>query len=873
MKKAKSYKGLYKIVILVIGMILIMQSVFTLNIKGASAREANSMVIYATKNSIVVEGNLSSLSGDVYLVRFKTNQYHSSTPFLQVEDAKNTSLKYYDKNCEGVIESKVTANDFTIVIDRYTEDGQDKAYEKYYIISGGTVTDNLLGGGTVLIGPKYATEFYSQRNYERIEQASIKGLEVMIVDDGEDLGINHTNHVLDMNSILSNSNDSNALTFRCNGKIYYFDREAVEENDKILKAFTEAGMETTMVLNMWAYAGVVDKTDLLHPEFDFDPALDPVLGMAAPNMVQDKGIYLYEAVCEFLADRYTREDALYGRVSNWIVGNEVDTSAVWHNMGQVPQSEFVRQYDRSLRILYAAVKKYWAHGNVMAVFTQSWTLPFTDLFVAGSAVHNKWHNYGCYGVKYVLEEFSALTKLEGDYDWKIALHPYGRDMRDDNFWDQSNYEISAGGLNALYLTPLNIEVLPQFLAQSHMRYKGKMRDFYFTEQGYSSKPTLPEDADGDGDQWDEYNWETDYDPETSFTEESFNKQSAMYAYAYYKFKFIGAKAMIFHRHFDYFTEQSALGILMREKGTREDIYGKKPVWEVMKYIDTEKSLEYTQPLLQYINVWTPTGTFTPTSWEQLIPGDPMIEGYERFDANKLADAPLVKSATLTEKDALVSNVMTCDFEDGDTNGWHMVDNAVSFNILKMEDTALSGQYFGQLSYTNDKSVGGGMSYKGIEKKFETPVNLSDIDCFNFAIHVTATTSNSDVTQNVKVRFYSGEKVYESVAQVESGRYYRFSAKLKDSGWDGLDAVDKVKIWFNRDTNDIQASAIYFDEIGFYKEGQGSINGGASADGESGGQTTPDNSSCYGGIEGAWSCSVLCCVLLIVIKKLRKKAVK
>jgi len=181
---------------------------------------------------------------------------------------------------------------------------------------------------------------------------------------------------------------------------------------------------------------------------------------------------------------------------------------------------------------------------------------------------------------------------------------------------------------------------------------------------------------------------------------------------------------------------------------------------------------------------------------------------------------------------------------------------------------LSGQYFGQLIYSNDKSVGGGMSYKGIEKKFDTPVDLSQMDSFNFAIHITTSSGNNNVAQNVKVRFYSGEKVYESVAQVESGKYYRFSTKLKDSGWNGLDAVDRIKIWFNRDTNDIQASAIYFDEIGFYKESQNGLDNNGATTGE-----TPDNSSCYGSISGTWSVSILCCITLVIIKKFRKKAVK
>jgi hypothetical protein len=789
--------------------------------KSAEALTGDFLTITASEDKLGFYGSAGG-TGNAYIVRFNVRQYHSSTAFLSVPDPINTSLKYYDTAAAGTVEATVALPAFETQIERYTPDGYDKAYDKFYVITGGTVSGGQIAGGTVQIGPKYATEFVSRQNYRRKALSSIKGLEVMIVDDGEDLGIKHTNHVYDINSILSSASDASAIPYTSNGKAYYFNRAEVLKNDKAVKEFTDAGMETTFVLLMWAYNGNINRSKLVHPEFDYDERVD-TLCMAAPNMVEDEGVGLFQAVCEFLAERYTREDGLYGRAATWVIGNEIDTSMVWNNMGQVPLDEYIRQYDRGMRIAYTAIKKHWANANVMPPLTQSWNRDFTVLFGVGSNIYNKWHNKGSFTSKDTLTALNALTKAEGDYDWKVAFHPYGLDMRENTFWDQTNVQGTNQGADSPYLTPLNIEELPRFLSRPEMTYKGKMRDFYFTEQGFSSKPTGVSS-------WDAYNWATDYDPETTFSEERLMEQAAMYAFAYYKFKFIGASANIHHRHFDYGPEQAALGVLFREKGTSRDIYGKKPVWEVMKYIDTERSLEFTLPLLKYIKIWAPGGAAAAKSWEELIPGDPAIPGYEKFDSAKLADSPLVQTAELTERESVPGGYRHTGFEDGETGGWVTADHATSFSVVTMPDYAAAGDRLAIMRYSNDKWVGGGTAYKGIQKIFDEPIDASGFDSFTFAVNVTPLAGGAAVKHSVKVRFYSGDSVYESAAEITQGRWYFLSVSLKNSGWSGLGAVDKIKIWYNTNSNDISSGGIYFDEIGFYKEGE---TGGGQTAGQNG----------------------------------------
>ena len=339
----------------------------------------------------------------------------------------------------------------------------------------------------------------------------------------------------------------------------------------------------------------------VHPDFEIWLDAPWALSIAAPNLTTRDGVERWQALFEFLADRYTREDRQYGHVTNFVVGNELNSGYIWNNMGRVPLDETVRQYERGLRIAWTALKKKSDQVHVLISLDNYWTAES-----AGEFGFAHYSGKGGFAGREYLWTINRQTKQQGDYPWMVAYHPYSLNMQTPVYWDQASVEKTPVSEDAPRLTPLNIEVLPQYLDRPELRFQGQRRDFYFTEQGYSS----PHD-----DNYTQYNPET-YDPD-NLPEKWLNLQIAAYAYAYYKFEAIGAKANIFHRHCDVRSELLNIGIWARSKDGEHDYYKKKPIHEIVRLIDTEKSLEATTPYLKYLIIYP--NTEPPGSWQEIIP--------------------------------------------------------------------------------------------------------------------------------------------------------------------------------------------------------------------------------------------------------------
>ncbi|WP_226801818.1 DUF5722 domain-containing protein, partial [Alkalilimnicola sp. S0819] len=83
------------------------------------------------------------------------------------------------------------------------------------------------------------------------------------------------------------------------------------------------------------------------------PDMDPAGIYSMPNMTNPASVNCYAAALDFLASRYSRPDAKYGRINHWIMHNEVDAGWVWTNMGDKPASVFMDAYVKSMRMCYA----------------------------------------------------------------------------------------------------------------------------------------------------------------------------------------------------------------------------------------------------------------------------------------------------------------------------------------------------------------------------------------------------------------------------------------------------------------------------------------------------------------------------------------
>ncbi|MDO4587775.1 MAG: DUF5722 domain-containing protein [Planctomycetia bacterium] len=584
--------------------------------------EDSSLLLTATEDNISVQIDFDWESAiQVSLVRCHPHEYYPTTDFLLLydgvgddcsEDGYRTDRKYYDpENCLAILErSNISKDQKTFEIARFSNNAidkdRDKIFDKFYLIANGTVENEIHRKGIILAGPFYVTEFPSRRTDARIEKKSIKGLEVKDIEDAKKLGVSHAAITVDLCSFLGNSNEP-TIEFICNGKPYCFNKKVVENYDQQVIDMTAADMEITFVLVFWGHRISLAPSEMIHPDFEVWLDLSWTLSIAAPNLTTLHTVEYWQALFEFLGDRYTRKDGKFGLVSNFVIGNELNSGYIWNNMGRLPLDETIRQYERGLRIASTALRKYWSNAHILMSLDNYWN--------SESATEFQQFHYsqkGGFKGKDYLIALNSLTKKEGDYSWKIAYHPYGLDLRTPVYWDQHSVQTASLDENAKRLTPFNIEILPRFLDRPEMRFDGQRRDFYFTEQGFSS----PHEDD-----YMHYNADH-YNPE-AIPQIWLERQAAAYAYAHYKFVSIGAKANIFHRHFDLKSEQLNIGLWTRPSDQNGGYYSPKPIYELFRLIDTDQSFEASSPYLRHL-IFYPQ-TVPPKNWNEIIPQFEIVE--------------------------------------------------------------------------------------------------------------------------------------------------------------------------------------------------------------------------------------------------------
>ena len=277
---------------------------------------------------------------------------------------------------------------------------------------------------------------------------------------------------------------------------------------------------------------------------------------------------------EFLAERYSREDGLYGWVHRFAIGNEVDISTSWNAVANYDKypflnlANYVEEYLRTLRLAEQATKKYYGDSMVLVSTAHYWT-----------GGHPDKRTDGRYPPKYLYDSINERATYEGNFNWGMATHSYAVSLGDNNFlYNDPRTNISGNPLNVsgdynacVFITWTNFEITEEYLKQPHMLYKGQMRRIYSTEAGVSSGTSI------------------------NATEKALNErlQAAGVAYAYYKSVSMDClDAFIYYRTYDAEGDGSGLnfGVLY---GTGE----RKLSYEVFKYMDTNRSFEIADQYL------------------------------------------------------------------------------------------------------------------------------------------------------------------------------------------------------------------------------------------------------------------------------------
>ncbi|MCA9241538.1 MAG: hypothetical protein KDA37_15115, partial [Planctomycetales bacterium] len=332
-----------------------------------------------------------------------------------------------------------------------------------------------------------------------------------------------------------------------------------------IRALSDAGALVYVILLAYEPSDPLVKQLLLHP--DFDSGAPNHLG--AFNVKTAGGRACLAATIEALAERWSRPSGEHGRVAGYIVGNEVNSHWFWYNQGRAPLAEVADDYAAAVRIVHHAVRRHAAWPRVYVSLDHHWSIPYA----AGD-------DRQCVAGKALIDRFAQLVREspEGDFDWRVAYHPYPENLFEPRFWNDAT---ALDSFETPRITFKNLRVLTDYLQRSELLYDGHSRRVILSEQGFHTPP-------GD---------------------EGEVLQAAAFCYAYEKIdRLEGIDAFILHRHVDHPNEGGLLlGLRRREAGAGEP-YPKKRVYDCFQAAGTPKWEEASAFALPIVGI---------KSWEEI----------------------------------------------------------------------------------------------------------------------------------------------------------------------------------------------------------------------------------------------------------------
>ena len=265
-----------------------------------------------------------------------------------------------------------------------------------------------------------------------------------------------------------------------------------------------------------------------------------------------------EAMFAYLGEKFGKNNCY---ISNWILGNEVNSASGYYYVGNVSFSKFISMYSEAFRCLYNAVKSSRGSSKVFICLDNCWNQK--NAFTI------------CYSARSTLESFAAkISDVQKDVNWNLAYHAYNQPLSDSQFWSGANASMFTSDANTTtFITMRNIQTLTDYVKN---RFGSNTR-IILSEQGFSST----------------------YGGQAN--------QAAAIALAYYKAACNPMIDAFIIRSYKDETHEVAQGLAM---GLKDANGKKKTAYNVFKNMDSSNSLKYTEKVLK-----SQVG-----NWKSLIPG-------------------------------------------------------------------------------------------------------------------------------------------------------------------------------------------------------------------------------------------------------------
>lgn len=253
--------------------------------------------------------------------------------------------------------------------------------------------------------------------------------------------------------------DENGYTYEYEGDKFYFNRNYLGSLDQTIKEYWESGIAVGMrILYSPSEADAVLLTATAEPE--------KTAIFYAMNAETEEGITYLKAITTFLVQRYSMEKAENGRVLFYIVGNDVNSSLFYNNMGQVYLNHYVDQYANVFRLIYNTIKSHCAVARVFVPIDCNW-----DRGLSAS-------DDGLFDARSFLEVFNNQISAQGNINWNLLVNPDGREkwISHTDVLCSSTIRISSG----------NIEKLCEYMEESSLCYIGVPRRILLCSGAQSS---------------------------------------------------------------------------------------------------------------------------------------------------------------------------------------------------------------------------------------------------------------------------------------------------------------------------------------------------------------------------------------------------
>ncbi len=397
----------------------------------------------------------------------------------------------------------------------------------------------------------------AQRTFAFPAPRGIKGLQCIVdVDDALHLGVKHAAHNVPLNMLVRRSGGAEAEWWDVDGETIWFNRSFVRQLDGRIRKLTDASVVNTLVIYSYVPTAPDPHNRLIHPRTDLASAPNHV---GAFNLSDERGLRVFRAAIEYLADRYSDPRKTQGWVSGFIIGNELQSHWHWYNLGEMSPEAVVAEYARALRVAHLAAHRIHPGIRLYISLDHHWTARATE------------NPKRSMGGKRFLELLDHTVGAEGDLPWHVAFHSYPEDLRDPRTWED---RAATHSFETPKITFKNIEVLPAFLRQKPFLYQGTARRILLSEQGFHLRAV----------------------------EQGELEQAAAYAYAYHRVRQVdGIDGFILHRHVDYPGEGGLRLGLRASRSDRGSVAGRKrAIYDVFRLADTDQwqaAFDFARPVI------------------------------------------------------------------------------------------------------------------------------------------------------------------------------------------------------------------------------------------------------------------------------------